>query len=46
MKFGRMMHNDKRQVPLEDESDQFIRPEVTKDFVFLYFINNSNDEGR
>ena len=30
MKLGRMIDNDKRQVPFEDELNPFIRTEVTE----------------
>ena len=30
MKLGRMIYNDKRQVPFEDELNRFIRTEVTE----------------
>ena len=34
MKLGRMIHNDKRQVPFEDGMNRFIRPEVMDHFIF------------
>ena len=37
MKLGRMIYNDKRQVPFEDELNRFIRTEVTQN-PFLYFF--------
>ena len=37
MKLGRMIDNDKRQVPFEDELNRFIRTEVTQN-PFLYFF--------
>ena len=37
MKLGRMIDNDKRQVPFEDELDRFIRIEVTET-PYLYFV--------
>ena len=36
MKLGRMIDNDKRQVPFEDELNRFIRTEVTGN-PYLYF---------
>ena len=36
MKLGRMIDNDKRQVPFEDELNRFIRTEVTENR-YLYF---------
>ena len=36
MKLGRMIYNDKRQVPFEDELNRFIRTEVTEN-PYLYF---------
>ena len=37
MKLGRMMYNDKVQVPFEDERNRFIRMEVTEN-PYLYFF--------
>ena len=37
MKLGRMMYNDKVQVPFEDELNRFIRTEVTEN-PYLYFF--------
>ena len=37
MKLGRIMYNDKVQVPFEDELNRFIRTEVTED-PYLYFF--------
>ena len=37
MKLGRMIYNDKRQVPFEDELNRFIRTEVTEN-PYLYFF--------
>ena len=37
MKLGRMIYNDKRQVPFEDELNRFIRTEVTQN-PYLYFF--------
>ena len=36
MKLGRMIYNDKRQVPFEDELNRLIRTEVTEN-PYLYF---------
>ena len=37
MKLGRMIYNDKRQVPFKDELNRFIRTEVTEN-PYLYFF--------
>ena len=37
MKLGRMIYNDKRHVPFEDELNRFIRTEVTEN-PYLYFF--------
>ena len=37
MKLGRMIYNDKRQVPFEDELNRFISTEVTQN-PYLYFF--------
>ena len=37
MTLGRMIDNDKRQVPLEDELNRFIKTEVTEN-PYLYFF--------
>ena len=38
MKLGRMIYNDKRQVPFEDELNRFIITEVTEDPIFYFFL--------
>ena len=38
MKLGRMIYNDQRQVPFEDEHYRFIRTEVTKNPTFYFFL--------
>ena len=37
MKFGRMINNDKRQVPSEDEFNRFVKTDV-KENPYLYFF--------
>ena len=41
MKLGRMIDNDKRQVPFEDELNRLIRTEVTEN-PYLYFVSFDN----
>ena len=36
MKFGRMMYNDKRQVPFEDELTRLIRTEVKETRIYTF----------
>ena len=36
MKLDRMIYNDKRQVPFEDEMNRFIKTEVTENPFFYY----------
>ena len=39
MKLGRMMYNDKVQVPFEDELNRFIRTEVTENpYLYLFWL--------
>ena len=38
MKLGRMIYNDKRQVPFEDELNRFIRTEVTENPYFYFSL--------
>ena len=38
MKLGRMIDNDKRQVPFEDELNRFIRTEVRENSYLYYFL--------
>ena len=38
MKLGRMIFNDKRQVPFEDELNWFIRTEVTENSYLYFFL--------
>ena len=41
MTLGRMIDYDKRQIPFEDELNQFIRTEVTKNPYFYFFLITS-----
>ena len=39
MKLGRMMYNDKVQVPFEDELNRFIRTKVTENpYLYLFLL--------
>ena len=38
MKLGRMIYNDKKQVPFEDELNRVIRTEVTEPVFILFLI--------
>ena len=39
MKLGRMIYNDERQVPFEDELNRFIRTEVTENpYLYLFLL--------